>query len=83
MEKQRGITITKKEVSYTQKELSEVIEFVKGKKTISILDLQFKFQKNYHWGSEIMDVLEEFYIVAEFNFSKDRIVLSGHTQVDC
>ena len=67
--------ISKKQVPFTGQELSQAIDFLQDKETISMSGLQRKFDKSYNWAMCVMETLQELYIVEEFQGKRDRVVI--------
>ena len=74
--------IEQKKVPYTAQELSEVIDFIKTKKTISMKDLEVKFNKEYIWVASILEVLEELYMIDVFSGKPQRDVFIYSNQAE-
>ena len=67
--------IQRKNVLFTGQELYKVMDFLQNKTTISLKELQQTFNRDYTWASQIMQTLEELYIVDEFKGERDRVIL--------
>lgn len=59
------------------KEISDVLQYVSTKKTLSCSDLQQKFIKGYNWAGRIMDFLEDKKLVGPFEGSRSRNVIGS------
>uniref|UniRef100_UPI00165E88F7 hypothetical protein n=1 Tax=Flavobacterium sp. GP15 TaxID=2758567 RepID=UPI00165E88F7 len=79
---EKKIKTETKKVPYTAKELSEVIDFIKTKKTISMKDLEEKFNKEYIWVASILETLEQLYMIDIFSGERQRDVFIYSNQAD-
>jgi hypothetical protein len=76
------MNIETKKVHYTAQELSEVIDFIKTKKTITMKELEVKFNKEYIWVASILEVLEELYMIDMFTGKPERAVFIYSNEAD-